>query len=70
VAEEKVKCPFCRSTNVEADHVDNGVGEERCGPYGCEDCHAVEMRVTDDPKDLLTRDAEIKDRWFRFPKEK
>ena len=34
-------CPCCGKP-CEADFVDNGVGEERCGPYRCEPCGWVE----------------------------
>jgi len=42
-----LKCPFCGSTNIEAPFVDNGVGMEQVGPYGCDDCHAVQLEYPD-----------------------
>ena len=33
-------CPFCKSTNVDVPTVDNGVGEQQCGPAWCVDCGA------------------------------
>ena len=33
-------CPDCGHP-MTCDTVDNGVGEEPCGPYGCERCHYV-----------------------------
>ena len=48
-APSKMKCPYCGSKNIACDEVDIGVGMQQCGPYGCENCHAVEM-YADDPK--------------------
>ena len=36
-------CPKCGS-ECERDEVDNGVGMEACGPWGCPECHWVEKR--------------------------
>jgi hypothetical protein len=38
---EEMKCPDCGEW-THADFVDNGVGMQRCGPYGCERCGWVE----------------------------
>jgi hypothetical protein len=38
-----VICPYCGSKNVQCDEVDIGVGMQQCGPYGCDECHAVEI---------------------------
>ncbi len=38
-----MKCPWCGSTDVTCDTVDVGVGEMQSGPYGCENCHAVQL---------------------------
>lgn len=37
-----VPCPFC-GAECSADFVDIGVGEQQCGPFGCDRCHAVEL---------------------------
>lgn len=54
-------CPYCGSKNVDADFVDIGVGFQRFGPYGCEDCYAFEMRG-DDP---AATDEERRVGWYR-----
>lgn len=40
-----MQCPRCGG-ELECDMVDNGVGMEQCGPYGCPACHYVEPRLT------------------------
>lgn len=44
-------CPAC-GCECERDEVDNGVGMEACGPWGCPECHWIEERlaVDDDPR--------------------
>lgn len=37
-----MKCPYC-DTRCEAEYVDIGVGSARCTPWGCPNCHAVEL---------------------------
>lgn len=37
-------CPEC-GTPTECDSVDNGIGEQQCGPYGCPACHWVEPSI-------------------------
>lgn len=37
-------CPGCGAA-CERDYVDNGVGMEPCGPWGCPECHWVEKRA-------------------------
>jgi hypothetical protein len=51
-----VKCPQC-SGECERDEVDNGVGMEAVGPWGCPDCYWVapdaarELGLSDDAVD-------------------
>jgi len=54
-----VKCPWCGSSNVSCDMTDIGVGEQQTGPYGCEDCHAYQMRSDEEP----STDFELHTRW-------
>lgn len=37
-----MNCPYCGHLMV-CDEVDIGVGFQQCGPYGCDNCHAVEI---------------------------
>lgn len=37
-------CPQCGG-ECERDEIDNGVGMEACGPWGCPECHWVESRI-------------------------
>lgn len=37
-----MNCPYCNH-EMTCDEVDIGVGIQQCGPYGCENCHAVEI---------------------------
>ena len=39
--ESERRCPDCGQWAI-ADHVDNGIGMERCGPYVCEACGWIE----------------------------
>jgi hypothetical protein len=39
-------CPYCGGT-MECDEVDVGVGVQQSGPYGCSNCHAVQVRWED-----------------------
>ena len=43
--ETERRCPSGHAW-TQADHVDNGVGMERCGPYHCKPCGWIEP---DDP---------------------
>lgn len=36
-----MKCPDCGG-ECERDEVDNGIGMDACGPWGCPECHWVE----------------------------
>lgn len=56
-----MNCPYCDSTRVTCDEVDIGVGYQQCGPYGCDDCHAVEMSH-DDPN---ATEEERKKGWYK-----
>jgi hypothetical protein len=40
-----MKCPNC-GAECERDEVDNGVGMEAVGPWGCHECGWVEDRKT------------------------
>lgn len=40
----EMECPQCGCI-ITADYVDNGVGNERCGPYACEACGWVEEQI-------------------------
>ena len=44
-------CPYC-GTFCRADHVDNGVGMQQCGPFHCENCRASEIGPYDEPRPL------------------
>lgn len=37
------RCPFCSSTNTDAEFVDVGVGFEQVTPYICGDCEAMQI---------------------------
>ena len=41
-------CPRC-GADCERDEVDNGVGMEACGPWGCPECHWFEKHIDLDP---------------------
>lgn len=47
----KVLCPYC-GHEADAEFVDIGVGMQQCTPYGCPNCHAVEIGPHDEPKEL------------------
>ena len=54
----EIYCPKCGEIAI-ADTVDNGVGEERCGPYGCEHCGWIEPKLSaDDLFDYFTSEVE------------
>ena len=40
-------CPKC-GNRAEVPTVDNGVGEEQCGPAYCDNCHWVEESPSED----------------------
>lgn len=40
----ELKCPNCGGA-CERDEVDNGVGMEACGPWGCPECHWAEEKL-------------------------
>lgn len=44
-----MKCPNCGS-ECERDEVDNGVGMQAVGPWGCFECHWVEGRDVEPPE--------------------
>lgn len=46
--ETERKCPHCGAW-ANADHIDNGIGAERCGPYGCARCGWSEPRTSIKP---------------------
>jgi rubredoxin len=50
---DQMKCPACGLIAV-ADFVDNGVGMQQCGPFGCESCGWV---GDDSDEPLLPVDA-------------
>jgi ribosomal protein S27AE len=39
--ESELECPECGEW-AQANHVDNGVGMQRCGPYVCDRCGWIE----------------------------
>lgn len=41
LGENERQCPDCGQW-TQADHVHNGIGWERCGPYHCEACGWIE----------------------------
>ena len=41
-----MKCPYC-GCEMHCETVDIGVGEQQCGPYGCDNCHAVAVSYED-----------------------
>lgn len=49
------QCPICDSTNIDAEFVDIGVGEQQCSPYSCGDCLSWQVGPYDEPQpDLIT----------------
>lgn len=54
LAFDQTKCPKCEQIAV-ADFVDNGVGMQQCGPFGCEACGWVEEHS---PMDITRDDLE------------
>lgn len=55
-------CPYCRAV-CDADFVDIGIGFTQCGPYYCGNCHASEIGMYDEPRELT--DEEDKTGWYR-----
>lgn len=53
-----MNCPIC-GQQAECDEVDNGVGMQQVGPYGCPDCLWVEG---DSDEDTAARVAEMEAR--------
>lgn len=51
-------CPYC-GTECEAEFVDIGVGEQQCGPFHCENCHAVEIGPYEDWSQYTTQEQDI-----------
>lgn len=49
-----MKCPKCGG-DCERDEVDNGVGMEACGPWGCPECHWVQSDLAE-PVDVRRQD--------------
>lgn len=47
-----MKCPQC-GCECERDEVDNGIGMEAVGPWGCPECHWVQTRMEIDLVDPL-----------------
>ena len=43
--ETERQCPHCGAWAA-ADHIDNGIGAEQCGPYGCERCGWIEPSLS------------------------
>jgi len=43
--ETERQCPHCGAWAT-ADHIDNGIGAEQCGPYGCERCGWIEPSLS------------------------
>lgn len=59
--EPRERCPYCWSW-CEADWVDNGIGLQQCGPYGCQSCGAVAIGPYDEPRPLTA--FEQKTGWY------
>lgn len=38
-----MKCPFCKSENIDAEFIDIGIGHQQATPYECIDCGASQM---------------------------
>jgi len=51
----EINCPKCGEMAT-ANTVDNGVGKEQCGPYGCEHCGWVEPTLS--AEDILNSPLE------------
>jgi hypothetical protein len=53
-------CPWCMSTDLDADYVDIGVGMQRVTPYRCNNCNALEIGhwTSNDPDEIACG-------WFR-----
>ena len=46
-----ILCPYCGSPATEGDYVDNGVGMQQCSPHYCEECDAIQIGGTQEPRD-------------------
>ena len=44
------QCPICDSTNIDAEFVDIGVGEQQVTPYVCGDCGSWQVGPYDEPQ--------------------
>lgn len=53
----EVECPYCGYEKCEADFVDNGVGNQQVGPYGCPECHAFQIGPYDKINRKLTENV-------------
>lgn len=50
-------CPNCENGYAVCDTVDNGVGNQQCGPYSCESCGWIESHAD---HGMLDFDDELK----------
>lgn len=57
-------CPYCANEYCEAEFVDNGVGNQQCGPYKCDECCAVEIGPND-YGEIQPTDNERKIGWYQ-----
>ncbi len=64
MAYEFKTCPYCGYDKCVADWVDIGVGNQQCGPYGCENCYAVQINPFDFDGEKLNED-EKRTGWHR-----
>lgn len=48
-------CPYCGAI-CDADFVDIGVGMTQCGPYHCDQCHAVEIGPYDESREITEKE--------------
>lgn len=60
-----MKCPWCGSTNVEADWVDIGVGSEQAGPYMCHDCQSTQMNPYHEEDNKNATQEELDMGWWK-----
>jgi hypothetical protein len=65
---KKPTCPWCSSTNLDAEFVDNGVGQQQVTPYLCGDCGSSEFYPDDHDSDKPTA-GEKKRGWWMGPPE-
>lgn len=61
--EPTATCPYCGYDKCHADFTDIGVGYQQTGPYGCDNCHAVEIGPNDDD----ATEPEKKVGWYAPP---